>query len=79
MTDDVRFSLLRRKLIAGLGAAAIGGVTASAVGRAAHAGAPESKSGAVAPSILAFGVNDHCSTSGTWRRCLNGSSATGSW
>jgi 2-haloacid dehalogenase len=58
MTDDVRFSVLRRKLLAGLGAAAIGGVTASAVGRAAPAGAQESKSGAVVPSILAFDVND---------------------
>ena len=58
MTDDVRFSVLRRKLLAGLGAAAIGGVTASAVGRATAAGAQESKSGAVMPSILAFDVND---------------------
>jgi 2-haloacid dehalogenase len=58
MTDDVRFSVLRRKLLAGLGAAAIGGVTGSAVGRVAPAGAQESKSGAVVPSILAFGVND---------------------
>src|SRR5437762_11479337 len=56
MTDDVRFSVLRRKLLAGLGAAAIGGVTASAVGRTAPAGAQES--GAVVPSILAFDVND---------------------
>ena len=58
MTDDVRFSVLRRKLLAGFGAAAISGVTASALGRAAPAGAQESKSGAVVPSILAFGVND---------------------
>jgi 2-haloacid dehalogenase len=58
MTDDVRFSVLRRKLLAGLGAAAIGGITASAVGRAAAAGAQESKNGAVVPSILAFDVND---------------------
>jgi 2-haloacid dehalogenase len=58
MTDDVRFSVLRRKLLAGLGGAAISGVTASAVGRATPAGAQESKSGAVMPSILAFGVND---------------------
>jgi 2-haloacid dehalogenase len=33
-------------------------VTASAVGRVAPAGAQESKSGAVTPSILAFDVND---------------------
>ena len=58
MTDDVRFSVLRRKLLAGLGAAAISGVTTSAVGQAAPAGAQESKSGAVVPSILAFDVND---------------------
>jgi 2-haloacid dehalogenase len=58
MTDDVRFSVLRRKLLAGLGAAAIGGVTASAVERAAPAGAQEGKSGSVVPSILAFDVND---------------------
>jgi 2-haloacid dehalogenase len=58
LTDDVRFSMLRLKLLMGLGAAEIGGVTASAVGRAAPAGAQESKSGAVLPSILAFDVND---------------------
>src|SRR6476620_4000211 len=58
MTDDVRFSVLPRKLITSFGAAAISGVTASALGRAAPAGAQESKSGAVVPSILAFGVND---------------------
>ena len=58
MTDDVRFSVLRRKLLAGLGAAAIGGVTASAVGRAAPAPAQETERGAVVPSILAFDVND---------------------
>ena len=49
MTDDVQFSALRRKLLAGLGAAAIGGVTASAVGRAAPASAQESKRGAFPP------------------------------
>jgi 2-haloacid dehalogenase len=58
VTDDVRFAVLRRKLLAGLGAAAIGGVTASAGGRAVPAGAQERKSGAVVPSILAFDVND---------------------
>src|SRR5437879_2720751 len=58
MTDDVRCSVLRRMLLAGLVAAASGGVMASAVGRAAPAGAQESKSGAVVPSILAFDVND---------------------
>ncbi|WP_074121064.1 hypothetical protein [Bradyrhizobium sp. AS23.2] len=58
MTDDVRFSMLRRKLLVALGDAAIGGVTASAVGRAAPAGAQESNSGAVLPSILSFDVND---------------------
>jgi 2-haloacid dehalogenase len=54
MTDDVRFSVLRRKLLAGLGAAAIGGVTASAVGRAAPAGRSrkqERRRGAVDPCI----------------------------
>src|SRR5207302_10306009 len=50
MTDDVRFSVQRRKLLAGLGAAAIGGVTASAVGRAAPAPAQESERSAVVPS-----------------------------
>ena len=58
MTDDVRFSVLRRKLLASLGAIAISGMTASAAGRAAPAGAQESKNGAVMPSILAFDVND---------------------
>jgi len=58
MTDDVPLSVPRRKLLAGLGAAAIGGVTGRAVGRAAPARAQGSESGAVAPSILAFDVND---------------------
>ena len=58
MTDNVRFSVLRRKLLAGLGAAAIGGVPASAVGRAAPAPAQETERSAVAPSILAFDVSD---------------------
>jgi 2-haloacid dehalogenase len=57
MTNDIRFSVLRRKLLGGLGAAAIGGMTASAAGRAAPSG-EASKSGTVVPSILAFEVND---------------------
>jgi len=48
MSDDVRFSVLRRKLLAGLGTGAIRGVT----------GAQESKSSALVPWILAFEVND---------------------
>lgn len=35
MTDEFRFSVLRRKLVAGLGTGAIAGVIASAVTRAA--------------------------------------------
>jgi hypothetical protein len=71
LTDDVRFSMLRLKLLMGLGAAEIGGVTASAVGRAAPAGAQESKSGAVLPrrSLHSRSII-RCSTSGTWRRYL---------
>jgi 2-haloacid dehalogenase len=57
MTNDTRFSVLLRKVLAGLGAAAIGGMTASAAGRAAPSG-EDSESGAVVPSILAFEVND---------------------
>ncbi len=58
MTDDVLLSVPRRKLLARLGAVAIGGVMASAVGRAAPARAQESKGSAVVPSILAFDVNE---------------------
>jgi 2-haloacid dehalogenase len=58
MTDDILLSMPRRKLLAVLGAGAIGGVAASVVGRAAPAGAQESKSGAAVPSILAFDVNE---------------------
>src|SRR5260370_18961457 len=58
MTDDVLRSVPRRKLLARLGAVAIGGVMASAVGRAAPARAQESKGSAVVPSILAFDVNE---------------------
>lgn len=51
MPDDVRFSVLRRKLLAGLGTAAIGSAGCTAAAR-------ESKSGAVVLWILAFEVND---------------------
>lgn len=51
MPDDVRFSVLRRKLLAGLGTAAIGGAGCTAAAR-------ESKIAAVVPWILAFEVND---------------------
>lgn len=59
MTDNVRFSVLRRKLLAGLGTAAIGGRgLPQSVGAGRTAAARESKSGAVVPWILAFEVND---------------------
>jgi 2-haloacid dehalogenase len=58
MTDDVLFSVPRRKLLAGFGTAPISGVAARVAGRAAPARAQESKSGAVVPSILAFDVNE---------------------
>lgn len=58
MTDDLLLSMSRRRLLAGLGTAAAGGVTASAVGKAVRARAQESKGGAVVPSILAFDVNE---------------------
>jgi 2-haloacid dehalogenase len=57
MTDDLFLSMPRRKLLAGLGAAAMGGVASSVVGQAATARAQESKSSAVVPSICAFDVN----------------------
>jgi 2-haloacid dehalogenase len=57
MTDDFFLSMPRRKLLAGLGAAAMGGVASSIVGQAATAGAQESKSSAVVPSICVFDVN----------------------
>jgi 2-haloacid dehalogenase len=58
MDDDVLLSVPRRNLLAGIGAAAVGGVAATVIGRAAPVRAQESKSGAVVPSILAFDVNE---------------------
>jgi 2-haloacid dehalogenase len=58
MNDDALLSAPRRNLLTGIGAAGIGGVAASVVGRAAPIQAQESKSGAVVPSILAFDVNE---------------------
>jgi 2-haloacid dehalogenase len=56
--DDLLPSMSRRRLLAGLGTTATGGVTAGVVGRSALARAEESKGGAVVPSILAFDVNE---------------------
>ena len=58
MTDDVLRSVQRRSLLAGLGTVALGGVAASVIGQAAPAGAQESRSGAVVPSICVFDVNE---------------------
>jgi len=73
VTDDALLSVPRRKLLAGLGAAAISGVTGRAVGPAC---AQTSKSSAVVPSILAFDVNE--SLLDIRHRCLSGYSGTGS-
>jgi 2-haloacid dehalogenase len=58
MTDDADFSSPRRKLLAGLGTAATGGLTASIVGRTRFAQAKEVRSEVMVPSILAFDVNE---------------------
>lgn len=78
MTDDVRFSVLRRKLLPGLGAAAMGGVATSAVGRAAPQALRKRRAALSCRRSLHSTSLIRCSTSGTWRRCLNGYSATGS-
>jgi 2-haloacid dehalogenase len=57
MTDNFFLSMPRRKLLAGLGAAAIGGAATSVVGEAETARAQDSKSSAVVPSVCVFDVN----------------------
>jgi 2-haloacid dehalogenase len=57
MTDEFLPSLPRRKLLAGLGTAAITGAAARVVGRTVPARAQESKSGGVVPSVCAFDLN----------------------
>jgi 2-haloacid dehalogenase len=57
MPDDLFLSMRRRQLLAGLGAAAIGGVAAGVGGRAVAADAQENKGSAVVPSICVFDVN----------------------
>ena len=80
MTDDVRFSALRRKATCRLRSCR----NWQRDGECCRAGctpAQESERGAVVPlpSILAFDVNDSLLDIRTWRHCLNGCSATGSW
>lgn len=58
MTGDVLNSVERRKLLAGLGTAALTGVAATVAGRPTPVGAQESRSGAVTPSICVFDVNE---------------------
>src|ERR1700744_907680 len=59
MNDDaILRSTQRRNLLASIGAAAIGGVAASVVGRATPIQAQGSKGGTLTPSILAFDVNE---------------------
>ena len=63
MTDDKLHSVVRRELLTGLGTLAIGGVTATLVGReglasAASADAYTSSGRVAAPSICVFDVNE---------------------
>jgi 2-haloacid dehalogenase len=63
MTDEVLNSVGRRKLLSGFGAAAIGAVAATAVGRAAFADDQRTKMDAVkldavVPSVCVFDVNE---------------------
>jgi 2-haloacid dehalogenase len=57
MTDNFLPWLPRRKMLAGIGTAAISGAAASLVGRTASACAQESRSGGVVPSVCAFDLN----------------------
>jgi 2-haloacid dehalogenase len=58
MQDETLRSSGRRRLLSGLGAAAIGGVTASLMGHAGYAKAASSENASGAPSILVFDVNE---------------------
>ena len=58
MTDEVLNSVGRRKLLLGLGTAAIGAMAATPVGRAALAEEQGAKVDAVVPSVCVFDVNE---------------------
>jgi 2-haloacid dehalogenase len=58
MTDEVLNSVERRKLLTGLGTAAIGGAAASLIGRTALADDQRTKMEALAPSVCVFDVNE---------------------
>jgi 2-haloacid dehalogenase len=58
MTDEVLNSVERRKLLTGLGTAAIGGAAASLIGRTALADDQRTKTDALVPSICVFDVNE---------------------
>ena len=58
MTDEILNSVGRRKLLSGLGVAAIGVVAATPVGRAALADDQRTKMDAAMPSVCVFDVNE---------------------
>jgi 2-haloacid dehalogenase len=58
VTDEVLNMMGRRKLLAGVGTAIIGGAAASPATRAAAGDAGRSKMDAVAPSVCVFDVNE---------------------
>jgi len=58
MTDEVLNSMGRRKLLAGLGTAAIGAAAATPLGRAALADDQRTKMEDVVPSVCVFDVNE---------------------
>jgi 2-haloacid dehalogenase len=58
MTDEILNSVGRRKLLSGLGMAAIGVVAATPVGRAALADDQRTKMDTVVPSVCVFDVNE---------------------
>ena len=58
MQDEIRKSIERRKVLSGLGAAAVGGVTANLMGHTSHASAAVARETSEAPSIFVFDVNE---------------------
>lgn len=58
MQDEALESIERRKLLSGLGTAAVGGVASSLVGHTSHANAASAKESSDTPSILVFDVNE---------------------
>lgn len=83
MTDDFLPLLPRRKILAGIGTAAISGAAASVVGRTAPTRAQESRSGGVVPSVCAFDLNgsllDTQGAAPLFRRLFGDKSSVNEW